>query len=148
MPSPVILVNPAGIPEPSPEIQRRLREVHGGLKLRLIDTGVPTWAVCMEWQPDDRRWEWVQNESYDPKMAYSTIGYLPLECHPDEAPAYLSRMFRTYPSEDIQRLSDSMSSYNASVVNSAVEEAIGDMLDSANPSTARRGRGRPRKIIS
>jgi hypothetical protein len=34
MNKPVILVNPAGIPEPSPEIQRRLREVHSGLKLR------------------------------------------------------------------------------------------------------------------
>ncbi len=147
MTSPVILVNPAGIPEPSPEIQRRLREVHGGLKLRLIDTGVPTWSVCMEWQSDDRRWEWVQTESYDPKMAYDIIGYLPLGCSPDEAPSYLSKMIRTFPREDIQRLSDSVENYNTGVVTSAVEEAIGDMLDSSDPSTVRRGRGRPRKII-
>lgn len=146
MTTPVILVNPAGIPEPSPEIQRRLREVHGGLKLRLIDTGVPTWSVCMEWQRDDRRWEWVQTESYDAKMAYDIIGYLPLGCSPDEAPSYLEKMMRTFPREDIQRLSDSVSNYNTGVVNSAVEEAIGDMLDSANPSTIRRGRGRPRKV--
>ena len=146
MASPVILVNPAGIPEPSPEIQRRLRAVHGGLKLRLVDTGIPTWAVCMEWQGDDRRWEWVQTESYDPRKAHDIIGYLPLECSPEEAPAYLSRMLRTYPSEDIQRLSDSVSNYNTGVVNTAVDEAIGDMLDSADPSTIRRGRGRPRKV--
>jgi len=146
MTTPVILVNPAGIPEPSPEIQRRLREVHGGLKLRLIDTGVPTWSVCMEWQPDDRRWEWCQTEQYDRKMAYDIIGYLPLGCSPDEAPSYLEKMMRTFPREDIQRLSDSVSNYNTGVVNSAVEEAIGDMLDSANPSTIRRGRGRPRKV--
>lgn len=146
MPSPVILVNPAGIPEPSPEIQRRLREVHSGLKLRLLDTGVPTWSVCMQWQPDDRRWEWCQTGNYDAAMAYDIIGYLPLGCHPEEAPSYLEKMMRTFPREDIQRLSDSVSSYNASVVNSAVEEAIGDMLDSANPSTVRRGRGRPRKV--
>jgi hypothetical protein len=146
MTKPVILVNPAGIPEPSPEIQRRLREVHGGLKLRLMDTGVPTWAVCMEWQPDDRRWEWVQTESYDPRKAHDIIGYLPLDCRPEESPAYLSRMLRTYPSGDIQRLADSVDNYNTGVVNSAVEEAIGDMLDSADPSTIRRGRGRPRKV--
>lgn len=146
MTTPVILVNPAGIPEPSPEIQRRLREVHSGLKLRLTDTGVPTWSVCMEWQPEDRRWEWVQRESYDARRAYDIIGYLPLECSPDEAPAYLSKIIRTFPREDIQRLSDSVENYNTSVVNSAVEEAIGDMLDSANPSTIRRGRGRPRKV--
>lgn len=146
MTKPVILVNPAGIPEPSPEIQRRLREVHGGLKLRLVDTGAPTWSVCMEWQPDDRRWEWVQTERYDPKMAYDIIGYLPLGCTPDEAPSYLEKMMRTFPREDIQRLTNSVSNYNTSVVNSAVEEAIGDMLDSANPSTVRRGRGRPRKV--
>jgi len=146
MASPVILVNPAGIPEPSPEIQRRLRAVHGGLKLRLIDTGVPTWGVCMEWQSDDRRWEWVQNESYDARMAYDIIGYLPLDCSIEEAPAYLGKMLRAYPVEDIQRLSDSVSNYNTGVVNTAVDEAIGDMLDSADPSTIRRGRGRPRKV--
>ena len=145
MTSPVILVNPAGIPEPSSEIQRRLREVHGGLKLRLIDTGVPTWGVCMEWQPDDRRWEWVQNESYDVRMAYDIIGYLPLGCSIDEAPAYLSKMVRAFPREDIQRLSNSVENYNTGVVRTAVEAAIGDVLDSANPSTIRRGRGRPRK---
>jgi hypothetical protein len=146
MASPVILVNPAGIPEPSPEIQRRLRAVHGGLKLRLIDTGVPTWGVCMEWHPDDRRWEWVQKENYDARMAYDIIGYLPLDCSIEEAPAYLGKMLRAYPVEDIQRLSDSVSNYNTGVVNTAVEEAIGDMLDSADPSTIRRGRGRPRKV--
>lgn len=146
MASPVILVNPAGIPEPSPEIQRRLRAVHGGLTLRLMDTGVPTWSVCMEWQPDDRRWEWVQNESYDARSAYDIIGYLPLGCSVDEAPAYLSRMVRAFPRDDIQRLSDSVSNYNTGVVNTAVEDAIGEVLDSADPSTIRRGRGRPRKV--
>ena len=146
MASPVILVNPAGIPEPSPEIQRRLRAVHGGLTLRLIDTGVPTWSVCMEWQPDDRRWEWVQKESYDARMAYDITGYLPLGCSVDEAPAHLSKMFREFPRDDIQRLLNSVENYNTGVVSTAVEAAIGDMLDSADPSTIRRGRGRPRKV--
>jgi hypothetical protein len=79
-------------------------------------------------------------------MAYDIIGYLPLGCSVDEAPAYLAKMIRAFPREDIQRLSDSVENYNTGVVNSAVEEAIGDMLDSANPSTMRRGRGRPRKV--
>ena len=146
MTSPVILVNPAGIPEPSPEIQRRLREVHSGLKLRLMDTEVPTWAVCMAWSPEDRRWAWVQTEQYDPKMAYDIIGYLPLGCSPDGAPSYLERMMRTYPREDVQRMTESLARYNTSVLASAADVAIGEVLDSANPSTERRGRGRPRKV--
>ena len=146
MNKPVILVNPAGIPEPSPEIQRRLREVHSGLKLRLMDTGVPTWSVCMEWQPEDRRWEWVQRESYDARMAYDIIGYLPLGCSPDEAPSYLSKMVHTFPREDIQRLTDSVENYNTGMMSAAMDSAIGEVLDSADPSTMRRGRGRPRKV--
>lgn len=100
----------------------------------------------MQWQPDDRRWEWVQNESYDANMAYDIIGYLPLGCSIDDAPAYLMKMVRAFPREDIQRLADSVSQYNTGVVSSAVDEAIGDMLDSADPATVRRGRGRPRKV--
>ena len=146
MNKPVILVNPAGIPEPSPEIQRRLREVHSGLKLRLMDTAIPTWSVCMEWQPEDRRWEWVQRESYDGRMAYDIIGYLPLGCSPDEAPSYLSKMIRAFPREDIQRLTDSVENYNTGMMSAAMDSAIGEVLDSADPSTMRRGRGRPRKV--
>jgi len=146
MASPVILVNPAGIPEPSPMIQRRLREVHSGLSLRLMDMDPPTWAVCMAWSPEDRRWAWVQTEQYDPKMAYDIIGYLPLDCTPDEAPSYLSRMMRSYPRQDVQHMADALSQYNSSVVAAAADHAIGEVLDSANPSTERRGRGRPRKV--
>jgi hypothetical protein len=79
-------------------------------------------------------------------MAYDIIGYLPLGCSVDEAPAYLSKMVRAFPRDDIQRLSNAVESYNTGVVSAAVEEAIGDMLDSADPSTIRRGRGRPRKV--
>jgi hypothetical protein len=55
-------------------------------------------------------------------------------------------MVRAFPREDIQRLSNAVESYNTGVVSAAVDEAIGDMLDSADPSTIRRGRGRPRKV--
>jgi hypothetical protein len=80
-------------------------------------------------------------------MAYDIIGYLPLGCSPDGAPSYLERMMRTYPREDVQRLSDAISSYNTGVLTTAAEEAMADVLDSPDPSTQRRGRGRPRKII-
>jgi hypothetical protein len=100
----------------------------------------------MAWSPEDRRWAWVQTEQYDPKMAYDIIGYLPLSCAPDEAPSYLSRMMRSYPREDVQHMADALSQYNSSVVAAAADQAIGEVLDSANPSTERRGRGRPRKV--
>jgi hypothetical protein len=53
---------------------------------------------------------------------------------------------RSYPREDVQHMADALSQYNSSVVAAAADQAIGEVLDSANPSTERRGRGRPRKV--
>lgn len=142
----VVLLNALGRPEPSPEVSRRLKGIHAGLSLRFVAESENHWSICMEWQPEDRRWEYVQNGSYDAHLTYDIIGYLPMNCGADQAAPYLERSFRTFPREDIQKMSSAMENWNAGVVNNAVEEAIGDMLDSANPSTVRRGRGRPRKV--
>ena len=55
-------------------------------------------------------------------------------------------MVRTFPREDIQRLTDSVENYNTGMMSAAMDSAIGEVLDSADPSTMRRGRGRPRKV--
>lgn len=139
-----LILNSAGKPEPSPEISRRLRAVHAGLHLRFMEYADGNWAVCMNWQPDDRRWEMVQRNELDPSSTYDIIGYLPLACSPDEAPAYLERSMRTYPRNDIKNMADKVIEYNETQpVNEALEQALEEVLE--NPLAAPKKRGRPRK---
>ncbi len=145
----VVLLNALGRPEPSPEVSRRLTAIHAGLSLRWIPGAGENWAVCMAWQPEDGRWQYVQNGSYDAHLTYDIIGYLPMNCGPDEAAPYLERSFRTFPREDIQRMSDAMANWNTGNIQEALDAAIGEVLDSPDPSLgmdAPRKRGRPRKV--
>lgn len=131
----VVLLNALGRPEPSPEVSRRLKAIHAGLHLRFIDSATEHWAVCMSWQGDDARWVRVQEGDTNPADAYDIIGYLPMLCTADEAPSYLERMFRTFPKEDIQRMSDAMANWNTGNITEALESAIGEVLDRADPSS-------------
>jgi hypothetical protein len=100
----------------------------------------------MDWQPDDRRWEWVQTGRNDPASAYDIIGYIPLLCSTDEVPAYLERTFRQYPKDEIRQMADHVQAYNETApVATAVEAALTEVLDAPSP-VAPRPRGRPKKV--
>lgn len=145
----VVLVNSAGTPEPSPEIARRLRQVHPGLHLRYLGYTGQHWAVCMEWMENDRRRRWIQEEQYDPAAAYDIMGWLPIDCPVDQAPSLVERFFRTATKEEYRAIADRVAAYNDNApIRDAVEEAIAEVLDRADPSgitQVRRGRGRPKK---
>lgn len=142
-----MLVNSVGRPEPSPEIQRRLAAITPGLQLRHLDSYGPRWAVVLAWGTQDRRWQWVQEERYDPASAFDIIGYLPLDCGLAEAAPYLERMLRTYPREDVQRMVDGVARWNEQDAGKAdVEKAVAEVLDAPDPTkTEKKKRGRPRK---
>ena len=131
----VVLLNALGRPEPSPEVSRRLKAIHAGLSMRWVAGAGENWAICMAWQPEDTRWQRVQEGEYDPHLTFDIIGYLPMACGPDEAGAYLERSFRTFPREDIQRMSDAMANWNTGNVQQALETAIGEVLDRADPTS-------------
>lgn len=132
----VVLVNPLGRPEPSPEISRRLRAIHPNLHLSFVNNYFQgeQWAVCMKWNPEDRRWQDVQNGKIPSDQSYDIIGYLPMLCGVDEAPAYLERMLRTFPREDINHLVDSMSNWDTGVIQSAYQTALSEVLDRPDPT--------------
>lgn len=143
----VVLLNALGRPEPSPEVSRRLKAIHEGLHLRWVSGVEGHWAVCLTFQPDDRRWELVQTGEIPPDKAFEIIGFLPMDCGPDEAPPYLERSFRTFPKDYVQNMTSAMEHWNTSAVQQAVETAIGEVLDMPDPSSvAPRKRGRPRKV--
>jgi hypothetical protein len=138
-----ILLNERGNPEPSPDVQRRLRGVHPRLSLRFVEVAPSSWAVALEWADDDPRRERVRNGTLPLGSAYDIIGYLPMGASVDEAPAYLSRMFREYPLDHVRSIADRIADFNATEpVREAVQAAAAEVLDSANPAGTPKGRRR------
>ena len=145
MPSPVVL-NHRGTPEPSSEIQRRLTAVHPRLSLKYVDGADQHWAITMRWDEHDPRWGMVQSQELDPNRSIDIIGYLPMACGMDEAPAYLAKAIRQYPKADIQALTDRVIAFNETTpIAQAVDAAIAEVLDNPNPAGTPKRRGRSPK---
>ena len=130
-----VLLNGAGMPEPSSSVQRRLRAIHPDLFLRFIPHVAQMWAVCMHWPKEDSRRAQVKSGEVAPERAHDIIGYLPMDASTDDAPAYLERMLRTFPSEAVQKLAQFVTqTQDDAVLNAAVDSAIGEVLDAPDPS--------------
>ena len=130
-----VLLNAAGIPEPSPEVQRRLRAVHPNLFLRFIPHLAEQGAVCWAWPESDARWEQVRTGECDPARAHDIVGYLPMGCSQDEAPAHLERTLRSFPKEEVRRLADRMQAFNSTeALQAQVQEALKEVMSHADPT--------------
>lgn len=140
-----VLYNSAGRPEPSPEIARRLQAIDPGLKLQWVTGVAGNWAVTMRWPESSDKWRTVQSGEVAADRAWDILGWLPMDCAVDDAPALIERMLRTFPSEDVQKLAGAVGQWNVEKAGQAeVEAAIADVLDMPDP-TAPKKRGRPRK---
>ena len=134
MPGPV-LFGASGQPEPSPEIQRRLQAIHPDLHLRFVESVNGFWAVCMTLDRNDARWERVQTGQLSVDVMFDIVGYLPMDCSVSEAPPYLERMLRTFPSDEVKKVAEFVTNYNmSSPVAQAAEQAMAEVLDMADPS--------------
>lgn len=141
-----VVLNHRGTPEPSSDIQRRLSEVHPRLSLKYVEGADEHWAICMRWDETDARWQHVQSQELDPNRSLDIIGYLPMKCGVDEAPAYLSKALRQYPKADVQALTDRVVAFNETApIAAAMDAALAEVLDNPNPSGTAKRRGRPPK---
>jgi hypothetical protein len=131
-----VILNSMGAPEPSPEIRRRLQAIHPRLDLRFVKAAGNHWAITFAWADDDRRREMIQQGAINPSDDIDIIGYLPLDCGVDEAPAYVAKVFREFPREDVQGLLDRINKFNETPAQAAAEQAIAEVLDSPDPSKA------------
>lgn len=143
-----ILLNAQGRPEPSSEVTRRLLEIHPALFLRHFSHVGASWAICWSWPKNDARWAFVQDGSLDPQSAFDIVGYLPMDCPLDSAPAYLQRAFRDYPRAEVQQLTERVTRFNMTGASTAAlaEAAIAEVLDQPDPSgttKVRRGKKIP-----
>lgn len=142
-----VLLNSAGQPEPPTHVVGRLRAIHAGLSLKFLSHTGEHWAICLAWEPDDARWERVQSGETDPARAYDIIGYLPIDCPVDEAPAHLERVLRTYPKDTVRNMADAVLQHNDTApVAAMMDEALAEVLDRPDPTAVtQKKRGRPRK---
>ena len=131
-----VILNSMGAPEPSPEIRRRLQAIHPRLDLRFVKAAANNWAITFAWADNDRRREMIQQGAVNPSDDIDIIGYLPLDCSVDEAPAYVAKVFREFPREDVQGLLDRINKFNEAPAQAAAEEAIAEVLDAPDPSKA------------
>lgn len=137
-----VVVNLAGNPEPPGDVVRRLQ----GLGLTLDwSAQMRQWTVKRPWPQGDRRWQWVQQNKYDPKGAHDIVGYIPNECSVDQVPAYLERMLRTWPVDGGKQLADKVAFWNEPTpeVEAVVEAAIEQTLDVVAPKK----KGRRTKVM-
>lgn len=118
----LFLRDASGKPIPPAELSTRIAQQIGpGWFLRYLSAA---WAVCRTWPPNDRRWEGVKTGENDPAFAWDIIGYLPMECAVDEAPAYLERMLRTDSRADVQAKSHVLGDWNALEVPKQLAEDV------------------------
>lgn len=137
-----VLLNSAGKPEPSPEIKRRLRQLHPGLGLEYTPGNDRTWLIIMGWERDDPRWEMVKRQEMSANDAWDVIGHLPIGCNPDEAAPYIERSLRENRKENVRNISREMASYNRQVGSAVVDATLNDMLSTGgNPADPE-----PRKV--
>lgn len=124
------LFNASGNPEPSPEIQRRLRAIDPRLSLRFHPDFSRHWSVRCEWKSDDRRWERVQGGDINPADAYDVIGWLPIDCSVEDAPAYLERTLAQFSQRTAERVAFDIEKWNTgSMMSDHINNVMSEMTN-------------------
>lgn len=94
-----------------------------------------SWAVTRDWPEDDRRREGIKTGDNDPAFAWDIIGYLPVTCSVEEAPAFLERMLKMDTRADVQAKSHVLGDWNAlEVPKQMVEEVVHATRDAMGAS--------------
>lgn len=134
-----VVVNRNGNPEPPTEVVRRLQRVDPGFGLRWA---VNQWQLTRRWPENDRRWRWVQEQSYSPDAAFDIVGHIPNDCAADQVPAYVERLVREWPVADARGLLERMTKYNENpeAVQRVVETVAEEVVEAVVAPTRKRGR--------
>jgi hypothetical protein len=92
------------------------------------------WAIALEWERSDPRWRMVQEQQMAATDAWDTIGFLPVDCPPDQAPSYVANALRSHRKEEVRHLAEWMHKYNAGVHTAHAQDALDDALSAHDPA--------------
>ena len=120
-----VLLNALGKPEPSPEIQRRLRALDPRLYIEFLDSFSKHWSIRCKWRSDDPRWHRVQSGKIPESEASDIIGWIPMDCSIDEAPAYVEKTLRRHSIQTAERVLFDIEKWNSG---GAVAQHTDDMM--------------------
>lgn len=101
-----------GVPLPPSDIQARLTAYDKRLGMRYLSA---SWAITWTWKPDDPRRATVRSGETPLEMAFDIVGWLPITCSLDEAPAFLERNLKSSSIPELQALSFEIAHYNHDV---------------------------------
>src|SRR4051812_36082371 len=85
--------NERGVPQASPMVTERLRQIDPALHLKaykLGDNGIQ-WAVLCDWPETDKRRTRIQVGELPASAAFDIVAWVPLAVSPDEIPAYVEK---------------------------------------------------------
>lgn len=126
-----LIIGASNTPEPPTEIVARLHRIHPALGLRFGDgIGGVGWKLTWEWPASDPRWERVLTQEMPADAAYDILGYLPMGCRVDEAPAYIEAHLKQYPREEVSKLRAELHRWNnVEVAGAQVAQLVNDSLE-------------------
>lgn len=124
---PVVVRDASGTPVPPSEIVARLKQWEPSLGLKYH---AMQWAFTWTWKEHDPRRGRIRSGEYSPDDAYDIIGYLPLDCTVDEAPAYAVECLKQYPRDEVRKLVDGVARYNhVETPRQQVEQLVADTMN-------------------
>lgn len=102
------------------------------------------WKLTWEWPATDTRWSRVLSQEIPAESAYDVIGYLPMGCTAEDAPAYVETHLKSYPKEEISKLRSEMHRWNSHEVAGG---QIGELVSSTMDDVARDQRAPKGQVI-
>lgn len=124
-----MLLDVNATPVPPSEVTRRLQRLFGDDLTLRWSAYESCWHVLWTWPPDHRGWAMVQRQEIPRDRANDIVARLPKDCSVDQAPAYLERALRTWPTEDVRKLANALTDWNdTQPAQQAADAAVAEVL--------------------
>lgn len=141
-----MILNLEGRPEASSEIVRRLKQIGPTLDLRYVRYPDPEgnqharWALIEAWNENDPRRRMIQDGLLPPDSAFDILGYLPIDCNPNDAFGYIVGALRSDPSTRYRRHLEQVDRYNENILKEAKEEMVDLAADLASAGFSKKNK--------
>lgn len=126
-----------GVPLPPPELAAEIERRCPGAGLLYTRAA---WAITLRWRPDDARRRFIQTGEMQPEGDFDVVGYLPVNCSLDQAPALIERELKNWPDDAFRDMRAAVDQWNNVGREAAIEDQVmgGVYNDLDHPENAAR----------